>query len=60
MLAGLIKSDPDYDPWVEKTSLKLQKLSPQLRSIADGLIDSLIEQEKINEKPKTKPRSART
>jgi len=60
VLAGLIQSDPDYDPWVEKTSHKLQQLSPRLRDIADRLIDSLIEDEKANEKQKPKAKSART
>jgi transcriptional regulator with XRE-family HTH domain len=58
-LAKLIKADPKYDPWVDKTSHKLQQLSPRLREIADRLIDSLIEDEKAKEKPKPKTKPTR-
>jgi transcriptional regulator with XRE-family HTH domain len=59
-MARQIPAEPEYDPWVEKTSHKLQQLSPRLRDIADRLIDSLIkEEEKETKKSKTKPRSAR-
>src|SRR5215211_2482273 len=53
-IAGLIEAEPEYDEWVEKTSHKLQQLSPRLRDIADRLIDSLVDDEKANEKPKPK------
>jgi len=58
-LAGLLPPEDEHDAWVEKTTHKLNQLSPRLREIADGLIDSLVEQEKANEKKKQKTKSAR-
>jgi len=55
-MVGKIPDGPEYDAWVEKASMKLQKLSPRFRDIADRLIDSLIEEESANEKARSKPK----
>lgn len=58
-VAGLLPDEPDYDEWVEKTAHKLSKLSPRLRSVADRLIDGLIDENEVNQKSKPKTKSAR-
>lgn len=58
-MAGLLPSEPNRDEWAEKTAHKLRKLSPPLRSVADRMIDGLLQEQETNEKPKTKIKSAR-
>lgn len=58
-IARLIPDEPDYDEWAEKTTYKLRKLSPGLRSVADRMIDGLLQEQETSEKPKTKIKSAR-
>lgn len=58
-MAGLLPPEPEHDPWIEKTSHKLQQLSPGLRGVAERMIDSLIEEDKANQKTKVKTKSAK-
>jgi transcriptional regulator with XRE-family HTH domain len=58
-VAGLLPGEPDYDQWAETTAHKLRKLSPRLRSVADRMIDGLLQEQESNEKPKPKTKSAR-
>jgi transcriptional regulator with XRE-family HTH domain len=47
------------DPWIDEMEMKLRRLSPGLRSVADRLIDGLVEEEESNQKTKTRTKSAR-
>jgi transcriptional regulator with XRE-family HTH domain len=58
-VAGLLPDEPDYDQWAETTAHKLRKLSPRLRSVADRMIEGLLQEQESNEKPKPKAKSAR-
>ena len=44
------------DPWVEEMDLKLRRLSPGLRGIAERLINSMLEGEEAERRKNTKPK----
>jgi len=58
-MAGLLPPELNRDPWAEKMDHKLRKLSPGLRSVAERLIDGLIQEEESHEKAKPKTKTAK-
>jgi transcriptional regulator with XRE-family HTH domain len=53
--AGILPPE-NNDPWVEEMSHKLGQLSPGLRSMAERLINSMVEGEEAEQRKNTKPR----
>jgi transcriptional regulator with XRE-family HTH domain len=58
--AGILPPE-NGDPWADEMSHKLSQLSPALRAVAEGLINSMVEGEEAEKKrrAKPKPRSAK-
>ena len=56
--AGQFPSDPDDDPWIDEMTYKLNQLDPDLRKIAEGLINSLSEEPKSVKYKQHKPRTS--
>jgi transcriptional regulator with XRE-family HTH domain len=59
-LAAIGKPLKPDEEWVRETAHKIASLPPNLRSIADDLIDAMLRREEAETpKPKQKPRSAK-
>lgn len=58
--AGLLPPAPNEDPWIKEQEYKLRMISPKNRGIAGKLIDTLVqgEESEIRPKPKAKPAKA--
>ena len=56
--AGTLPPKAKDDPWVDEMAHKLSQLPPNLRDVANRLIDSLAESEEATRKAKPKPKSA--
>lgn len=57
--AGHLPEDPKEDEWVEEQDYKLRMLSPQSRSFVGRVIDSAIQGEETEQKPKSKTKPAK-
>jgi len=47
------------DPWVDEMEMKLRRLSPGMRGVAERMIEGLIQEEESKEKSKPKIKSVR-
>jgi transcriptional regulator with XRE-family HTH domain len=54
--AGMLPPENE-DPWADEMSHKLTQLSPGLRSMAERLINSMVEQEEAEQKKNAKPKT---
>lgn len=59
-VAAGLNPDPEKDEWVEEQDHKLRMISPKNRTIAGKLIDTLVqgEESELRPKPKAKPAKA--
>ena len=51
--AGILPPE-NQDPWADEMAHKLSQLSPSLRGVAERFIDSMVEQEEVERKTKSK------
>jgi transcriptional regulator with XRE-family HTH domain len=57
--AGILPPEKDEDPWVEEMSHKLSQMSPGLRTVAERLINSMVEGEEADRR-KAKQKKTKT
>lgn len=59
-VAAGLNPESGKDPWIEAMSHKLNLIPPGLRTVAGKLIDSFVEQEEAEQKPRTRAKPAKT